>query len=511
MVHRNILAGIVCFLLVNPGFSQDVPLVMDGQFDDWRTVPVRASDPINDALRQDLAELKVANDQEFLYLFLRFHTRDQLLQDWNDIHLYIDTDNSTGTGSPIHGIGADLAWCFGCREGVFHAAGEKQPFYQSDINLRIFPTLSSDTFEIAIDYRSPIFTRENQFRPDTIRLVLREVRDEGDYLPDHTGGVRYLIDSTRVMPVSPIPLERIHSGDIRIVTYNTLQSGLRDPARQPGFRRILRALQPDVMAFQELFDERIDLRGIIEEWFPEQTWYVNQQAHSVAVVSRFPIRKHAILTRSERTLAALLELSEPWSGSLLVINSHLACCDNNRSRQQDADQIMGAIRDLQHGSGSFSLPSATPIIHAGDFNLVGYAQQLITLTTGDIRNEESFGPGAPPDWDGTPLTDLFSRHTAKRMGYTWRDDGSTFNPGKLDYILFSDSVIELGRHFILNTAALSDSTLQKYGLLKDDSQRVSDHYPRVIDIAGKNSRTQQELQGYPGEHSHQASSHEYSR
>ncbi len=489
-IHTYITAAGLLFLVAASGFSQNIPMVMEGLFDDWEDIPVAVSDPAKDALRQDFSELKVTNDQDFLYLSLRFHTGDHLLQDWNDIHLYIDTDTNTETGVPIHGIGADLEWCFGCREGMLHSEDQNQLFYQSDISLRIFPTVTSDAFELAIAYRRPIFAQQNQVHPDTIRMVLVETRDGGDYLPDQAGGVSYVIDTSRTMSADPIPLEREHPEDLRIVTYNTLRSGLQDPVRQPGFQRILQALRPDIMAFQELFDDNIDLQGIIQEWFPGQTWYVSKQAHSVAVISRFPLREYAILTESERSLAVLLELSTPWTGSLLVINSHLACCGNNLSRQQDADRIMAAVRDWKHGAGPFPLPQHTPIVHVGDFNLVGYARQLTTLTTGDISNEEVFGPDAFPDWDGTPFTDLFSRHTARRMGYTWRDDRSTFNPGKLDYVLFSDSVIEPGRHFILNTTAMHDSTLQQYGLRRGDSHLASDHYPRVFDISGMDTGIQ---------------------
>jgi len=81
---------------------------------------------------------------------------------------------------------------------------------------------------------------------------------------------------------------------------------------------------------------------------------------------------------------------------------------------------------------------------------------------------------------------LFSRHTAIRMGYTWRNDNESFSPGKLDYILFTDSVIELGNHFVLNTLAMSNSELDLYGLLSDDTNIASDHLPRIMDISSVN-------------------------
>jgi hypothetical protein len=119
----------------------------------------------------------------------------------------------------------------------------------------------------------------------------------------------------------------------------------------------------------------------------------------------------------------------------------------------------------------------------GDFNLVGYKQQLETLTDGDIVDEASYGIDFLPDWDDSPLTDLFSRHTHIRMGYTWRSDASGFNPGKLDYILYTDSVLEPVKHFVLNTLAMFEEDLSFYDLESEDTNQASDHLPRLMDIS----------------------------
>jgi endonuclease/exonuclease/phosphatase family metal-dependent hydrolase len=142
------------------------------------------------------------------------------------------------------------------------------------------------------------------------------------------------------------------------------------------------------------------------------------------------------------------------------------------------------MREWKTGDGPFLLNFGTPFINMGDFNLVGYSQQVKTLRDGDIVNEAEFGEDSPPDWDGTSLVDLFSRHTHIRMGYTWRSDRSSFSPGKLDYIFYSNSVIEIGNHFVLNTLAMPNSELLSYGLQTDDTQFASDHLPRVVDIVG---------------------------
>jgi hypothetical protein len=68
------------------------------------------------------------------------------------------------------------------------------------------------------------------------------------------------------------------------------------------------------------------------------------------------------------------------------------------------------------------------------------------------------------------------------MGYTWRKDGSSFNPGKLDYLFYSDASIDTGKHYILNTLAMDQNSLSEYNLQSDDTQEASDHLPLVFDM-----------------------------
>ena len=49
----------------------------------------------------------------------------------------------------------------------------------------------------------------------------------------------------------PITLERSNEDDIRVVSYNTWNEGILDNDRQIHFKRILQALDPDIIALQE--------------------------------------------------------------------------------------------------------------------------------------------------------------------------------------------------------------------------------------------------------------------
>ena len=101
---------------------------------------------------------------------------------------------------------------------------------------------------------------------------------------------------------------------------------------------------------------------------------------------------------------------------------------------------------------------------------------------GNIDNENEFGNDFYPDWDSTPIVELYPRHTHKRMGYTWRNDNSSFNPGKLDYIFYSDATIDSGRNYILNTLSMDQASLNQYSLQEADTEIASDHLPLVFDI-----------------------------
>ena len=173
-------------------------------------------------------------------------------------------------------------------------------------------------------------------------------------------------------------------------------------------------------------------------------------------------------------MAVLLDTSAVLDSELLIINAHLPCCANDSGRQAEIDRIMAFIRDARQPGGPLDLPPNTPILITGDLNLVGLSQQLTSLCNGDIVNEGTFGPDFLPDWDGSELANSISRQTEKRMGYTWRNDSSSYWPGQLDYVIYTDHVLTPGNNFILYTPEMSPENLGAHGLLSTDSL-ASDH------------------------------------
>jgi len=472
------------------------PIVIDGLFDDWQEVPVTITDPEGDYNYDDWAELKITNDDDFIFFKISLHSEETLLQNWNNFYLYIDADRDSLTGHPFRGLGTELAWHFGYRTGQYFEQDGIIDLWQNDITLRQAPTVTSTEFEIAIARGSFVLSD-----PDSIAVIFSSFYDTGDYMPDSWGGVVYQLDTTVVGPAEPILLEKTGT---RLVTYNTLNTGILESDRQPKFQRIIQALDPDIIALQE-HSEWNEIGDIISSWFPEDTWYQGYTFRDLVVLSKYPIINQANLISSERTMCALLQTDDPINPYLLILNSHFSCCDNDDDRQEQVDELVQVLREWRlNDNGPFDLPEGTPMFHVGDFNFVGYREQIETVTAGNIQDEGNYGSDFPLDWDGTAITDLFSRQTHKRMAYTWRSDGSSFNPGKLDYVLYTDSNLSILNHFVLNTLVMPDSVLNEWELEAEDTNEASDHLPRIVDfmvtelgIAGELDLPQQYILSHP--------------
>ena len=87
----------------------------------------------------------------FIILFLALCIDDGrvltlVLQENNDLRLYIDTDNNSGTGTQVAGMGADLIWNFGQRSGSYNLGS----IGWDDIGVVASPAYEADEFELSI-------------------------------------------------------------------------------------------------------------------------------------------------------------------------------------------------------------------------------------------------------------------------------------------------------------------------------------------------------------------------
>ena len=132
----------------------------------------------------------------------------------------------------------------------------------------------------------------------------------------------------------------------------------------------------------------------------------------------------------------------------LFTSSHLKCCGgptNEAKRQAEADEFMAFHRDAMEPGGDLTLPEGSPFIFGGDLNMVGLGDPIVTLQTGNIYDEATYGEDFAPDWDGTGMLELPILQADRPMDYTWRNDNSDYAPGKLDYAIVSDGVVQVLR------------------------------------------------------------------
>lgn len=471
-------------------------ILVDGYFDDWDNISPLHTDPTSDATpgTPDFVGLWITNDEN--YLFLRFEvTVETLIQEFNQITFYLDTDDNAATGQAIYGIGAELSWTFGQRSGVFTANGSSQNIGHHVLGIVTAPTVSALAFEVALDRHALPDGQHLLFPGETFRLVLEDGAG-GDVLPDAAGGVAFTFgDATGLPPFIPHSLGKQDPAQVRVLSYNVQRDALFDGARQPSFLRLIEAANPDIIGFQEIYGHSAEqTRALVESVLPSSTgqaWYAARVDPDLVIVSRYPVKQSYAIEGSrpgDGNAAFVLDMQAKWGTDVLVLSAHPPCCRADAERQLDIDAMMAFVRDAKMAGGRLDLEAETPIFILGDMNLVGFAEQLNTLLSGTIVNTNRYGSSFSPDWDNSPLTDLSPRHVALPMTFTWYDAFSSFHPGRLDFIIYTDSVLDPGNSYVLFTPAMSADMLATYQLQSHDATTASDHLPVVGDFHYRPSR-----------------------
>ncbi len=214
------------------------PISVDGLFDDWAAVTPAHQDPTGDGGSNgvDFQRLWIADDQRFF--FLRFELGAEVdPSENNGLRIYLDTDADSQTGLAIAGIGAELEWRMGSRSGTFYYQGQSS-VYHDDIRFREAPTITASMLELAFGRDTLPDGAHPLFIGPTVRVVLRDTTG-GDQLPDSGGTLSYTLDQGELPPESPIPLERVCTADLRLITYNVLGDSPWDSGQEPRFGRQL--------------------------------------------------------------------------------------------------------------------------------------------------------------------------------------------------------------------------------------------------------------------------------
>ena len=465
--------------------AQSAPITIDGVFDDWTDNLTTYTDVSESISGVDLLEIQVTNDADYLFIKIKANTEFDLTDDTipQNIGLYIDTDNSDITGYNIQtGYGSELGLLFNQYLAHYNVTPYSQIGF-SDFSFRSAPTVTSNEFEIAIK-RNAIPDGINPLFPNnTIKILLKNTNN-GDNLPNIGTVFTYTFDDTPVTPYIPTELNKENANYIRIASYNTELDGLIATDRLPYFERIVTSINPDIIGFLECWNtSTTQVKTLMDTWLPLGTsdgWYVLQNGTSI-IASKWNFLDWWFII--DRQFPVLIDLPNNFSTDLLFTNAHLKCCDSGDALRQDqADQYAAFILDAKTVGGEIDLPQNTPFIYAGDLNLVGSSSPLNTLITGNIQNTATYGDGDSLDWDNTNLTDQNTIQSDVRMAYTWRKDNTQYQPGKLDFLIYSDAVINIKKSFVLQTEVMSSSRLSQYGLNEFDTSNASDHFPIVSDF-----------------------------
>ncbi|MFC1618869.1 endonuclease/exonuclease/phosphatase family protein [Candidatus Neomarinimicrobiota bacterium] len=485
-----LVASLVCSGTREDRIAEDdnPPIVIGQGFDDWATYSPVATDPIGDGTSDGIDFDTLWASSQNGWLMLRFGVGHEIvLQRGNRLTLLIDGDNDSATGWQTGDIGAEFQWIFGERRGYFYEpSGNPIPITPADVAIRAAPTFSGNEYEVAIGLEAVPGAPVAVFTGAQARVVLLDDIPGGDRLPD-TQVVTLRVRPPLEVPLPILSVARKDPSHLRILQHNVLEDGIIK--RPEFFRRIYRAADPDLLLLGEVYTSNAEeVQQLLQEWLPGQKddrpWIVIRHQDGSMVASRYPIRQ--VEGGEDKTGDGfLVQLAEPWDREIFVIHAYAACCDEDSIRQRHCDRIMAFYRDAIQSS---LIEPGTPVILAGDFNLVTWRRHYETLRDGAIADTASFGRPFAPDWDGSSFADLNPRLLALPMEYTWRNAEHGFSPGRLDFMLYTDSNLEVGNSFVLDDDGLSDSVRSALGIEPGDCARAADHRPLVGDFFPKPMR-----------------------
>jgi len=470
---------LVFFLVQRTLISQSI--ILDEVYDDWSQNDI-VSEEIGDASGLDIESLSIANDDNYLYFKIDLD-REVLLQSSSGILLAIDIDANANTGLNLEGMGAEIVFNFGQRAGRFYRGNNNSEIYHTDIGLITSPTVTSSSFEVAIRRDFIIDGNVIGIDGDISVYVLDNSSSTADYIPNRMEFARYTLKENVTMATAEFSLDPDADSDFRILSYNVKRDNIFDFFLRDSYQNIFNAIQSDIYCFQEVYDNSAeDLFNLLDGWgvLDHSTeWHYKKHGNDIITISKYPIVFSRFMAGNG------LYVLDVNGTEVVVYNLHLPCCDNDSGRREEIDVMLANIRESRQGNSSYVFEDEAPIIILGDMNFVGFSEQVESILNGDIINNNNYGDDFIMDYDGTGLADLKPRTTGLSSSFTWYNPGSSFFPGRLDYIFYTDSRLEIKNSFTLFTEAMSDDWLDANGMMSFDASLASDHLPLVADFKFK--------------------------
>lgn len=485
-------------LIILLAFADARRIDIDGDFSDWGSALYTDNTGDIASGSVDFGQFSIANDADYLYL--RFSWSPALDLDNGDyeVKLFIDRDNNASTGISVGGIGADIVWYFSDKWGkVYGTSAGTENIRWPEVDYIQSSIITSDEIECRFS-RTATVGGDPLFPSNSFKVLLADETGNSlqDIVPNSGEILSYTFSEDATTPFTDISLAKDGTGTLRILSYNTQydydlnEDALWQTSRAAAASRILQALQPDIICFQEVYDHyEPDTAAKLEEIYPAPSGYSWNVAnyYDCQVCSYYPItRDDNIYYSGYGNQGALIDLPDAeYEKDIYLFSCHLKAlsgASNEARRQDEADMIMEFIRD-DLKSGSTPLESGTPIFICGDMNFIDGTGPLNTLLTGDISDNASYGSDFTPDWDSSSFVELSISH-AKNGSIFTQVPSQYYLRAKLDYFIYSDSVtdFQVGKKFIFDDLDYSASELSAISVQSGDCELTSDHLPVVLDL-----------------------------
>lgn len=484
-------------------------VAIDGRFRDWADIPAAAEDPLDapDA-PIDITTVRITHDEHFVHVFANL-TRDVCIQQMDGmLHMVLDVDGDEDTGLELHGLkGADIVVTLSPvnqshgkvrHMGVGLTSLTYRPTVQQleqpnvpaispyDIGFTFAPTYANNKFEFRLVRGAALPQTPITFADNSFRLVLVHTDYDGNVLDTTDVMEHALTTALQTKAIEPVatridPLARLHPNHLRVMSLNTEHAKLLQEDERAG--RIIRSLAPDVLLLQELTDRTRpdEIESLLNRHAPpaKGRWHVligegggNLRCGVATHLPFEPVSELKVVSyphQPDRHVREAAMLVEYDGRHVLAMSIHLRCCggatgEEEESRCTEVAQIRSAIdplRDRLRFDG---------VVIGGDCNLVGTREPLnILCRLGDM--------------DKTDLAVADAYQLDGRSNATWSDFTQPFVPGRLDYVVFSDSSLANPYSFVFDSADLPQEWLEHHGLQVEDSMLLSDHRPVVLDLA----------------------------
>ncbi len=488
-------------------------IVIDGNFDDWAGIPQAVVRPSSKPLA-GFREVRLTHDASAIYFLVDFDRIFSVTEAADETcQILLDADGRADTGSTerqLSGVDLVLELSPANSQGIVvrsnrPGAGKLTAY---DIGFLSQPTYAAQRFEIRLDRRPQASRASPRFEGQRFKAKLVLLNSSGAVIGETENLTHELSPLARTAPARnkpprEDPLRRPPGESLRVLNWNVSGRSLLD--RPDRFLRILAALEPDLVLFDEL--SRDATAAEMEKFFSRlpasasaRPWHIalgtsggRQRCliaarHPVAPAKalewvEYPTKEREEILRETGDSGARQQLEKIFAegvaaagaqieigkNRLLAVSVDLSCCATRPGGREDHIRQMevAAIHAAVRRAMADYPPSA--LVLGGDFNLVGLRGPLDAMRAGLDLDGSALAFGTPLRLDGI-------------SSVTWFQRGSRFPPARLDYLLYSDSSLSVAKTFVFNSRDLAERWRLSHNLKVEDSEAASDHFPMVTDF-----------------------------